>query len=149
MYFSFSPSPPSTNYTMPMDIPSKSNARPQSPSSACAFPSWPRRSSLSSSDGKQEMHPSSYISDDDLEDLFPNVFDDRSQDYTPVITPSRTPDPQVVIDLRELMGDLVAQEKARKVQRTRRRSGSSSSKKSRSSSGGSSKPMTPIQEVGE
>ena len=151
MYFSFSPSPPSTSYTtMPMDIPSKST-RPQSPSSSCAFPSWPRRSSLSSNEDKEELRATSFISDDDLEDLFPCVFDDREQDYTPVVTPSRTPEAQVVVDCGELMRDLIAQEKAKKERRARRRSSSSSSKKSRSSSGSSSssKRMSPIQEVGE
>jgi len=150
MYFSFSPSPPSTSYTtMPMDIPSKST-RPQSPSSSCAFPSWPRRSSLSSNEDKDELRATSFISDDDLEDLFPCVFDEREQDCTPVVTPSRTPEAQVVVDCGELMRDLIAQEKAKKERRARRRS-SGSSRKSRSSSGssGSSKRMSPIQEVGE
>ena len=147
MYFSFSPSPPSTSYTtMPMDIPSKST-RPQSPSSSCAFPSWPRRSSLSSNEDKDELRATSFISNDDLEDLFPCVFDEREQDCTPVVTPSRTPEAQVVVDCGELMRDLIAQEKAKKERRARRRS-SSSSKKSRSGSG-SSKRMSPIQEVGE
>ena len=150
MYFSFSPSPPSTSYsTTPMDIPTSSRTRTQSPS--CAYPSWPRRSSLSSSEsGCEEQAPvSSYISDDDL--LFPCVFEDA--ECTPLATPqsnrsptatSMMPEAQVVVDTGALMRQLIAEEKAK---RERKRRGSRSSRKSRSGSSG--KQMSPIQEVGE
>jgi len=145
MYFSFSPSPPSTSYTTaPMDIPSTSSSRPQSPS--CAYPSWPRRSSLSSNSSTEER-ATSFISDDDLEDLFPLVFDDSEHDCTPPTTPfaNRSPDiqAQVVVDTGALMRDLIAQEKAKRERKSRRRSGSS--KKSRSGT----KHMSPILEAGE
>jgi len=154
MYFSFSPSPPATSYsTAPMNIPSSSSARPQSPS--CAYPSWPRRSSLSSNSGssfEDEAHSSSFITD---EELFPCVFDDAEQDCTPPATPSLSRSPaspnmmceaRVVVDNGSLMRELVAQEKAKKERR--RRKSSSSSRKSRSSSA-TSKHMSPIQEVVE
>ena len=146
MYFSFSPSPPSTSYkTAPMDIPSTSSSRPQSPS--CAYPSWPRRSSLSSeSSCHDEISATSYISD---EDLFPCVFDDAEQDCTPPATPNTCRSPasceaQIVVDNGTFMRELIAQDKARK-ERRRRRSGSS--RKSRT--GSSTKHMSPILEVGE
>ncbi|KAG0651594.1 hypothetical protein D0Z07_1812 [Hyphodiscus hymeniophilus] len=150
MYFSYSPSPPSTSYsTTAMDIPTSSRTRAQSPS--CAYPSWPRRSSLSSSESSSDDQGpvNSYISDDDL--LFPCVFDDA--ECTPLATPhldrspvSHTlmPEAQVVVDTGALMRQLIAEEKAK---RERRRRGSRSSRKSRSGSSG--KPMSPIKEVGE
>ncbi|KAH8907037.1 hypothetical protein BR93DRAFT_655113 [Coniochaeta sp. PMI_546] len=54
----------------PMDItPGHNYSRPQDAS--CAFPSWPRRSSLSESDSHCER-ATSYLSD---EDLFPSDFE--------------------------------------------------------------------------
>lgn len=157
MYFSFSPSPGRSSYTStsPMDIPSTSNSRPQSPFS-CAYPSWPRRSSLTSDSGSEDQSstPNSFISDDDLEDTFPAVFDDAEQDCTPITTPyvNRSPETtssmhqaQVVVDTSALMRELIAQEKAKKEERKRRRR-SSSSRKSRN---GTSKHMSPILEAGE
>ncbi len=152
MHFSFSPSPPSTSYSAsPMDIPSLSRSRIEALS--CAYPSWPRRSSLSSDSGSGYQGPvDSYISDDDL--VFPSVFDDA--DYTPLPTPHSncarspaalvaiTPEPQVVVDTAAVMRHLIAEERAR---RERKHRGSRSSRKSRSSSSG--KPMSPITEVGE
>jgi hypothetical protein len=99
---------------------------------------------------------SSFISDDDLEDLFPAVFDDAEQDCTPVATPlgprSLDASPtlhqaQVVVDTGALMRELIAQEKLKKDRKRRSRSGSFSSKKSRS--GSSNKHMSPILEVVE
>lgn len=150
MYFSFSPSPPSTSYsTLPMEIPSASKSRTQTPS--CAYPSWPRRSSLSSnSSHEDDAQSTSFIISD--EELFPCVFDDAELDCTPPQTPhlSRSPASpsmmcDMVVDNGSLMRQLVAEEKAKKERRRRR---STSSKKSRSSSG-ASKHMSPIQEVGE
>ncbi|KAF4630672.1 hypothetical protein G7Y89_g7466 [Cudoniella acicularis] len=155
MYFSISPSAPSTSYSTasPMDIPSSSS---RSQSQSCAYPSWPRRSSLSSNSScDEEYHNRSFIISD--EELFPGVFDDAESDYSPLSTPSsntsRSPasptimrEPQIVVDHGTLMRELVAQEKMEK--RRRRRSANGSSKKSRSASGGS-KRMSPIQEAVE
>ena len=145
MHFSFSPSPPSTSYTIaPMDIPSSSSSRPQSPN--CAYPSWPRRSSLSSSSSTEER-ATSYISNDDLEDLFPCVFEDSEHEITPSASPFATRSldlrAQVVVDTGALMRELIAQEKAKKERKQRRRSGSS-----RKSSKGANQ-MSPILESGE
>lgn len=151
MYFSFSPSPPSTSYaTMPMEIPSSSKSRPQSPS--CAYPSWPRRSSLSSnSSSDDDAQSTSFIISD--EELFPCVFDEAEQDCTPPATPSCSRSPaspsmmcEMVVETGSLMRHLVAEEKAKKERRRRR---STSSKKSRSGSGASKGHMSPIQEVVE
>lgn len=149
MYFSFSPSPPRTSYTIaPMEIPSTSSSRPQSPS--CAFPSWPRRSSLSSNSSCDER-ATSHISDNDLEDLFACAFDEVEPDCTPSASPhsnrpSKAPsmhEAQVVLDTGELMRELISQEKAKREGKQRRKSGSP--KKSRS--GG--KHMSPILETRE
>jgi hypothetical protein len=157
MYYSFSPSPSRSSYTTaPIDMPPTSNARPLSPS--CAYPSWPRRSSLSSNSSIEDQSetPSSFISDDDLEDLFPSVFDDADQDCTPIATPYATRSPgegasiqhQTAVDTHALMRELVKQEKAKREEKKRRsRTSSSSSRKSRSSSSG--KRMSPILEVNE
>ncbi|KAF4978479.1 hypothetical protein FDECE_18211 [Fusarium decemcellulare] len=53
----------------PMDITSRNSFSAHD--SACAFPSWPRRESLSESD--REERPTSYLSDDDL--FLPDPFD--------------------------------------------------------------------------
>jgi hypothetical protein len=150
MYFSFSPSPPSTSYsTSPMEIPSSSSSRPQSPS--CAYPSWPRRASLSSNSSHEDedSRSSSFIISD--EELFPLVFDDADRDCTPPATPNSSRSPaspsrmcDIVVDNGSLMRELMAQEKTKKERRRRK---SSSSKKSRSGSG--SKHMSPILEVVE
>jgi hypothetical protein len=152
MYFSFSPSPSRSSYTTaPIDLPS-SNSRPQSPS--CAFPSWPRRSSLSSNSSSDD-NPSSFISDDDLE-LFPSVFDDADADCTPIATPYTTRSPgeasdaphYTVVDTAALMRELVREEKAKKEKEKKRRSRAASGRKSsRSSSSG--KHMSPIIEAPE
>lgn len=149
MYFSLSPASATSSYsTLPMEIPStSSSSRTQSPS--CAFPSWPRRSSLSSNSSNEDSSCSSYISD---EELFPCVFDDAEQDITPPVTPhtSRSPaspsrihEARIVVDAGAFMRQLVAEEKAKKERRRRK-----SSKKSRSGSG-ASKHMSPILEAGE
>lgn len=151
MYYSISTSPTSSSYsTSPMDIPSSSSSRPQSPS--CAYPSWPQRASLSSSSSHNAGgYCSSFIISD--EELFPSVFDDAEQDCTPPATPSssRSASPSLIYDANivvsngSFMRELVAQEKAKKERRRRK---SSSSRKSRTESG-ASKHMSPIQEVVE
>ena len=151
MYYSFSPSPSWSSYTTaPIDMPSSSGSRPQSPS--CAYPSWPRRSSLSSNSSNDDHNdpPSSFISDDDLS--FPPVFDDTDQDCTPIASPYAARSPgepagaqhQVLVDTQALMRELVKEEKAKKEKKRRNR-GSGGSRKSRSSSSGEH--MSPIQEA--
>ena len=153
MYFSISPSAPSTSYSTAsaIDIPSSGSRSSQA---SCAFPSWPRRSSLSSNtSADEEYHNHSFIISD--EELFPSVFDD--QDCTPPATPSsnssRSPaspmcEQQIVVDHGSLMRDLIEEEKAKREKRERKRRRSRSSKKSRSGSG-SSRHMSPIQEAVE
>jgi len=53
-----------------MDIAPRSSSR-RGPDPECAFPSWPRRSSLG--EGESEERASSYITDDEL---FMDVFED-------------------------------------------------------------------------
>lgn len=144
MYFSHSPSAPSTSYASasPMEIPASSSR--SSPS--CAYPSWPRRSSLSSnsSDDSDYRNHSFVISD---EELFGDVFED-SPVSTPASERSQSPvspmlrEPRFVVETGSLMREVVRQEKAR-----RKRSASSSSKKSRR--GSKTKSMSPIQEAVE
>ncbi|KAK4101528.1 hypothetical protein N658DRAFT_425855 [Parathielavia hyrcaniae] len=54
----------------PMDIAPRPSSR-RGPDPECAFPSWPRRSSLG--EGDSEYRATSYITDDEL---FMDVFDD-------------------------------------------------------------------------
>jgi hypothetical protein len=100
-----------------------------------------------SSNSTTEERATSFISDDDLEDLFPCVFDDSEHDCTPPATPfaNRSPDvqAQVVVDTGALMRELIAQEKAKKERKQRRRSGSSRKPHS------GTKHMSPILEAGE
>ncbi|KAI9645093.1 hypothetical protein NHQ30_005827 [Ciborinia camelliae] len=170
MYFSYTPSPPSTSYSSSsaMEIPSSSSSRPQSPS--CAYPSWPRRSSMntrteSSLDAlaSQNSYTSSAFSDEELScGLYTSVFEE--EDCSPLATPNvRSPsgsmcEPQyVVVDNAALMRELIAQhaaEKAKKrekaaVEKNKKRHGSGSRKSRHSSGATSSKHMTPIAEVGE
>ncbi|APA15484.1 predicted protein [Sclerotinia sclerotiorum 1980 UF-70] len=168
MYFSYTPSPPSTSYSTSsaMEIPSSSSSRPQSPS--CAFPSWPRRSSMNSTNSidaqtQNYSYTSSAFSDEELScGLYPSVFEE--EDCSPLATPNiRSPsgsmcEPQyVVVDNAALMRELIAQhaaEKAKKkekaaAEKSKKRHGSSSRKSRHSSGANSSKHMTPIAEVGE
>jgi hypothetical protein len=160
MYYPFSPSPSRSSYTTaPIDVPSSSSSRPHSPS--CAYPSWPRRASLSSvsSIDDRSEHPSSFIPDHDLEDLFPSVFDDADTDCTPIASPCATRSPgepagshqqqqQVVVDAQALVRELIREERAKKEKKRRgSRSSSTSSRKSRTSSSG--KRMSPILEAAE
>jgi len=148
MDFSLSPSPPSTFYSAAMDVP-MSSSQQQSPS--CAFPSWPRRSSLSSGstcEERTESQATSYISDDEL---FPCVFDDTEQDCYSPATPhtSRTllsmDQQSQVADSAAFMRVLVAQyETKAKKERSGHNKGSR-----RTSRTASNQHLTPIQEVGE
>ncbi|KAH6850888.1 hypothetical protein B0I37DRAFT_123751 [Chaetomium sp. MPI-CAGE-AT-0009] len=55
----------------PMDIAPRSSSSRRGPDPECAFPSWPRRSSLG--EGESEERATSYITDDEL---FMDVFED-------------------------------------------------------------------------
>lgn len=55
----------------PLDIPTSSYLYAPSSNTHCAFPSWPRRDSLSESDSAPgQMRATSFLSDDDLMDPF-------------------------------------------------------------------------------
>lgn len=139
----------------PMDIGKGSYLSTPSYDSSCAFPSWPRRSSLSES--SCEYRATSFLSDDDL---FPqDVFEDDAQS---IASSSSTASPQpgspqimTEADLLEMQRErmaaqrevmrLIMSEKERRRQQAKRR-GSSGSKKSPKSKLSS---MTPITETGE
>ncbi|PQE13420.1 hypothetical protein CJF32_00011238 [Rutstroemia sp. NJR-2017a WRK4] len=156
MYFSYTPSPPSTSYysSSTMEIPSISSSRPQSPS--CAFPSWPRRSSMKSESGEQS-HVSSSFSDEELSfGLYPSVFDDAQEDCMPLATLHRSTsrsmcEPQcVVIDSGALMCELIAQHaQGETVNKEKSKKRAHGSRKSRHISTTSSKHMSPIMEADE
>ena len=96
---------------------------------------------MSGSEKEGSGYASSYISDDDLEDMFSvNVFDEQD---TPQTSPNMTPEQQVVVDTSAIR-DFIAQERAKKERRERRR-GSGSSKKSRRGTAESSQ-MSVIRE---
>lgn len=65
--------------TPAMEIPSRSNTYHSSShiDASCAFPSWPRRDSLTSAGLEERSRTSSYISDEDLEFLSEPVFPDE------------------------------------------------------------------------
>ncbi len=78
-----------SSMTAPMDItPSYLGSRSQDQS--CAFPSWPRRSSLSESDAT-EMRATSYLSDEDLLD----VFEDDAHSVSSSSSASQSPQNQL------------------------------------------------------
>jgi hypothetical protein len=151
MFFTTSPtsSPGSSLYSSysSYSISSIPSSDSSSQGSSCAFPSWPRRSSL---DGSETQEANSFISDDDL---FPEVFDENESDCTPITSPCRSP-PHTTLEELEIVSftavrNMLALHKElqpEKKQRRKRRSSSSSSRKSRS---GLAKPMSPIQEAGE
>ena len=154
-YRSFSPYGSSTtSMSSPMDI-TPSPFSTHAPDASCAFPSWPRRSSLCDYDASEER-ATSYLSD---EDLFPQDFEDdaRSESSHSSGSPSQSPPVPItahadVLEMqrqraayqREVMRLLMAEKEQRRRQAPKRRSSSSSSKK-----GHKSKPaaMTPIAEA--
>ncbi|KAI1471320.1 uncharacterized protein F4812DRAFT_173938 [Daldinia caldariorum] len=142
----------------PMEIPTTSYlARNSVYSASCAFPSWPRRSSLT--DSAHEERATSYLSDDDL---FPC---DMTEDDAHSVSSagSTTPTSPVVaneVDLlrmqreqmamqREAIKFLLSEKERRKQQlkRQRRSSGGSSKKSSPKSS--KSAHLDAIAETGE
>ncbi|KAK3344084.1 hypothetical protein B0T25DRAFT_317317 [Lasiosphaeria hispida] len=145
----------------PMDIaPTPFSSR--GPDASCAFPSWPRRSSLSESDASEER-ATSYLSD---EDLFPtDVFEDdaRSVSSHGSSSPMQSPTQMTEADLlemqreralyqREMMRVLMSEKERRRQQTKRQRRSTSSTGGSTSASakkGPKSKlsAMTPIAEA--
>ena len=89
MFFTTSPtsSPGSSLYSSysSYSISPAPSSDSKSQGSSCAYPSWPRRSSL---DGSEAQEATSFISDDDL---FPEVFDENDSDCTPIASPCRSP----------------------------------------------------------
>jgi len=123
-------------------------------SASCAYPSWPRRSSLSS--GVTE-EATSFVSDDDL---FVDVFDEESTDCSPLYTPNQANTPAVttrygdVISGSTLRHLLAAQKQQMQNQQCYIPSTTKSKKKKRKSSTKSrassvTKPMSVIVEAGE
>lgn len=147
MYFTSSPlSSPASSIYSTYSVSSASSGESSSQGPSCAYPSWPRRSSLN---GALEEEPTSYISDNDL---FPDVFDDNESDCTPIASPCRSP-PQVTMREAEIISfttvrNMLALQKELQPEKKKRkrRSSSSSSRRSRS---GPAKQMSPILEVGE
>lgn len=170
-YYRISPANSSPSASPASSISSLYHISPTSPhrysdasTASCAFPSWPRRSSLSGS--AQNSSSSSrnannttaggawasaevtnYVTDDDL---FPDVFEDSESDCTPIASPCRSPqafsmreaEVKATVTMASLTGKLVEvreteTHKSRKGKRT-----SSGRKKS-------SVAMSPILEGGE
>ncbi|KAL2155270.1 hypothetical protein VTH82DRAFT_11 [Thermothelomyces myriococcoides] len=89
---SFTSSGPYSSMSMPMDIAPRSSSR-RGPDPECAYPSWPRRSSLG--EGDSEERASSYITDDEL---YMDVFDDDACSVSSQGTssPARSPAADVI-----------------------------------------------------
>ncbi|KAB5582468.1 hypothetical protein GE09DRAFT_268812 [Coniochaeta sp. 2T2.1] len=163
-----------SSISAPMDItPSHSYSRPQDAS--CAFPSWPRRASLSSGSDSAYERATSYLSDDDL--LFPSESESDYHSDTQSVsssnsTPSNHPDhhhlrpfQQPQVDVAEMQRERAAYQRevmrflALEKERRRSAAAASASKKGgkpRSGSSSSSKKgspksklaaMTPIAEA--
>ncbi len=148
MFFTTSPtsSPGSSLYSSysSYSISPGPSSNSSSQGSLCAYPSWPRRSSL---DGAEVQEATSFISDDDL---FPEVFDENESDCTPIASPCRSP-PQTTMEELEVVSftavrNMLALHKELLPENKQRRKSRRSSRKSRS---GHAKPMSPIQEAGE
>ncbi|KAK3304326.1 uncharacterized protein B0T15DRAFT_236938 [Chaetomium strumarium] len=146
----------------PLDIAPRSSSR-RGPDPECAYPSWPRRSSLGEHDATEER-ATSYIPD---EDLFLDVFEDDSSSVSShgSATPIQSPQPPVLTEAqlaqlqreqlayeREVRRILLAEKEMRRRQAeqdhrrrvaNKRRSASSSSKKGKSKLTA----MTPIAEA--
>jgi hypothetical protein len=127
-----------------MDIPSSSSFTQQS--LCCAYPSWPRRSSLLSNSNIEDEKArfSSFVISD--EELFPCIFSNAEQDCKHPVTlhASRSPaSPSMMSQINDgpLLRELVSQEKVR----IRRRKHVCSNKPR--SGSGRSKHMSPILEV--
>ncbi|KAK4142965.1 uncharacterized protein C8A04DRAFT_37841 [Dichotomopilus funicola] len=78
----------SLDISSPMDIAPRSSSSRRGPDPECAYPSWPRRSSLG--EGESEERATSYITDDEL---FMDVFDsdDCSDSSSGAASPVHSP----------------------------------------------------------
>jgi hypothetical protein len=138
-----------TSMTSAIDInPGYLSSRSQDHS--CAFPSWPRRSSLSESDAT-EMRATSYISDEDLQD----VFEDDAHSVSSADSASQSPaQEQVMLEMqraqenyqREMMRHAAFEKERRRQQaamkqQRQRRGSSKKSPKNKASA------MSPIAEA--
>ncbi|RDA84238.1 hypothetical protein CP532_0132 [Ophiocordyceps camponoti-leonardi (nom. inval.)] len=140
----------------PLDF-SSTNIRTHDAS--CAYPSWPRRSSLSDSD-HEEPHATSFLSDDDL--FLPDPFDDdahsvsssgsvSSPSATAVDSPPRLSDEELMrierdrVALQREILRQVKQEKERRRQMALRSRRGSSKKSPKAKSAG----LTTITEASE
>ncbi|KAK0705305.1 hypothetical protein B0H67DRAFT_379037 [Lasiosphaeris hirsuta] len=147
-----------SSMSSPMDIaPTPFSSR--GPDASCAFPSWPRRSSLSESDASEER-ATSYLSD---EDLFPtDVFEDdaRSVSSNGSSSPTQSPTQMTEVDLiemqreralyqREMMRVLMSEKERRRqqVKKQKRSTGGSSSTSAKKNSKSKLSAMTPIAEA--
>ncbi|KAK1773634.1 hypothetical protein QBC45DRAFT_427126 [Copromyces sp. CBS 386.78] len=143
-----------SSISRPMDI-SPINISSSGADASCAFPSWPRRTSLCESESGYER-PTSFLSD---EDLMGDVFDDdvrsiSSTGSSPMHSPPKAPfmTEAEILEMqreqaayqREMVSLLVREKERRKAQAKRQRSaGKASSKKSTKSKLSA---MTPIAE---
>jgi hypothetical protein len=148
-YDSFTSRSPYSSMSSPMDIAPRSSSSRRGPDAACAFPSWPRRSSLG--EGDSEERASSYITDDEL---FMDVFEDDACSVSsngssspvhspaaPVITEAEFLQLQreqlahqremrrILVAEKELRRRAAEQDQQRRRQGGKRRSGSSGAKK--------------------
>ncbi|KAK3387112.1 hypothetical protein B0H63DRAFT_447998 [Podospora didyma] len=155
-YSSYTSSYGSYSISSPMDIaPSRFSSR--AADASCAFPSWPRRSSLSESDS--EDRATSYLSDEDL--YLQDVFEDDAQSVSSHGSASPIQSPQMpamteaeilqaqreqAAYQREVMRFIMSEkEKRRQAAKRQRRSSTSSSSGKKSKSKLSA--MTPIAEA--
>ena len=164
MYGSYGSYSSLSSIAQPLEIGQGSYLSGSSYSTSCAFPSWPRRSSLTESDSDSYQRASSYLSDDDLCPQDTPVFEDDvrsissgSSSGSPV---ARVSEEELLEMQRERMAlqrqaieFLIAEKERRRQQASRKsqsqqqqRRGGSPSKKSPKSKLSS---MTPIVEAGE
>ncbi|KAH6896897.1 hypothetical protein B0T10DRAFT_556750 [Thelonectria olida] len=124
--------------SQPMDITSRSLSAHDA---TCAFPSWPRRDSLSESD--REERPSSYLSDDDL--FLSDPFDDDTRSVSSagsagspgIISPPHISDAELLLEMererlalqREYVRCVISEKERRRSQAARKRKASSGSSK--------------------
>lgn len=135
----------------PMDI-TAGNLRTHD--SACAFPSWPRRASLSDSDGEERA--TSYLSDDDL--FLSDPCEDDARSVSSAGSTASPRSPQIteaeLLEMererqamqRDMIKLLISEKERRRAAMKKQRAASVGAKKSPKSKLSS---MTPIAEAGE
>lgn len=139
----------------PLDIPTSSYLYSPSSNSSCAFPSWPRRSSLSESDS--EMRATSFLSDDDLLDVFEDDASSIASGGSSAVCSPLEHAPLSDEQILELQRERLAMQRevAKFIldEKERRRQAAKEKKARRGSSKKSPKAkvggMTPIAEAGE